>query len=100
MNRNILKQAQEMQNKLASAQEELASLTVEGSSGGGAVKIVMTGQQNVQSVKIAPEAVDPKEVELLEDMILAALNDAQQKSQEMAQKKLSSIAGMKIPGLM
>lgn len=100
MNRNILKQAQEMQNKLARAQEELASLTVEGSSGGGAVKIVMTGQQNVQSVKIAPEAVDPKEVELLEDMILAALNDAQQKSQEMAQKKLSSIAGMKIPGLM
>ncbi len=89
-----------MQNKLARAQEELASLTVEGSSGGGAVKIVMTGQQNVQSVKIAPEAVDPKEVELLEDMILAALNDAQQKSQEMAQKKLSSIAGMKIPGLM
>ena len=89
-----------MQNKLARAQEELANLTVEGSSGGGAVKIVMTGQQNVQSVKIAPEAVDPKEVELLEDTILAALNDAQQKSQDMAQKKLSSIAGMKIPGLM
>ena len=89
-----------MQNKLARAQEELANLTVEGSSGGGAVKIVMTGQQHVQSVKIAPEAVDPKEVELLEDMILAALNDAQQKSQDMAQKKLSSIAGMKIPGLM
>ena len=89
-----------MQNKLAKAQEELASLMVEGSAGGGAVKVVMTGQQNVQSVKIAPEAVDPKEVELLEDMIMAAVNDALQKSQEMAQKKLSSITGMKIPGLM
>lgn len=100
MNRNILRQAQELQNKLAKAQEELANLTVEGSAGGGVVKVVITGQQKVQSVKIAPEAVDPKEVELLEDMILAAFNDAQQKSQDMAQKKLSSIAGMKIPGLM
>jgi len=100
LNRNLLRQAQEMQNKLAKAQEELASLMVEGSAGGGAVKVVMTGQQNVQSVKIAPEAVDPKEVELLEDMIMAAVNDALQKSQEMAQKKLSSITGMKIPGLM
>lgn len=100
MNRNLLRQAQEMQNKLAKAQEELASLTVEGSAGGGAVKVVMTGQQNVQSVKVSPEAVNPQEIELLEDMIMAAINDAVKKSQEMAQKKLTSITGMKIPGLM
>lgn len=100
MNRNLLRQAQEMQNKLAKAQEELASLTVEGSAGGGAVKVVMTGQQNVQSVKVSPEAVNPQEIELLEDMIMAAINDAVKMSQEMAQKKLTSITGMKIPGLM
>lgn len=100
MNRNLLRQAQEMQNKLTRAQEGLASLMVEGSAGGGAIKVVMTGQQSVQSVKVSPEAVNPQEIELLEDMIMAAVNDAIQKSQEMAQKKLSSITGMKIPGLM
>ncbi len=100
MNRNLLRQAQELQNKLAKAQEELATLTVEGSAGGGAVKVVMTGQQKVQSVKVAPEAINPQEVELLEDMVMAAVNDALQKSQEMAQKKLSSVSGIKIPGIM
>lgn len=100
MNKNLLKQAQELQNKLARAQEELAGMTVEGSAGGGMVKVIMNGQQKVESVKIVPEAVDPKEVELLEDMVLAALNDAQDKSQDMAQKKLTNITGIKIPGLM
>lgn len=100
MNRNLLRQAQELQNKLAKAQEDLASLTVEGSAGGGAVKVVITGQQRVQSVKVSPEAVNPQEVELLEDMIMAAVNDAVQKSQDMAQKKLSAVSGIKIPGLM
>lgn len=100
MNRNLLRQAQELQNKLAKAQEELATLTVEGSAGGGAVKVVITGQQKVQSVKVSPEAVNPQEVELLEDMVMAAVNDAIQKSQDMAQKKLSTVSGIKIPGLM
>lgn len=100
MNRDLLRQAQQLQNKLAKAQEELASMIVEGSSGGGVVKVVMTGQQKVQSVKVAPEAVNPQEVELLEDMIMAAINDALQRSQEMAQKKLSAVSGIKIPGLM
>lgn len=100
MNRNLLRQAQELQNKLAKAQEELATLTVEGSAGGGAVKVVITGQQKVQSVKVSPEAVNPQETEILEDMIMAAVNDAIQKSQDMAQKKLSAVSGIKIPGLM
>ncbi len=100
MNRNLMRQAQELQNKLAKAQEELATITVEGSAGGGAVKVVITGQQKVESVKVSPEAVNPQEVELLEDMITAAVNDAIQKSQDMAQKKLSAVSGIKIPGLM
>src|SRR3989304_260918 len=99
MNRNLMRQAQELQNKLAKAQEELATITVEGSAGGGAVKVLITGQQKVESVKVSPEAVNPQEVELLEDMITAAVNDAIQKSQDMAQKKLSAVSGIKIPGL-
>lgn len=101
MNKQLLRQAQELQARLARAQEELANATVEGTAGGGMVKVVMTGQQAVQSVKIAPEAVDPQDISLLEDMIVAAINDAAKKVQEMAQKRLGAITGgMKIPGLM
>lgn len=99
MNRNMIKQAQQLQARLQKAQEELESAVVEGSAGGGAVKVVMTGKQQVESVEIAPEAAE--DVELLQDLVTAAVNDAANKVQEMAGKKLGSLTGgMKIPGLM
>lgn len=101
MNRNLIRQAQELQQRLAKAQEALEHETVEGTSGGGAVKVVVTGKQKVQSVKIAAEAVDPQDVAILEDLVLAAVNDAMDKAQELAAKRMSAITGgMKIPGLM
>ena len=100
MDKRMLKQAQQLQSKLFKAQEELGSATVEASSGGGAVTVVVTGQQEIKSIKISPEVVDPEDVELLEDMILAALNEAMEKAQELAAKRLGSLTGgLKIPGL-
>jgi len=100
MNKNMMRQAQELQNKLVKVQKELETLTVEASAGGGAVKVVMTGIQKLQSIKIAPEAVDPKEVGMLEEMVLAAINDALDKSRDEAARKMSSVTGgLKIPGL-
>lgn len=98
MNPNLIKQ---MQQKLLKAQEDLGNETVEVSAGGGAVKIVMTGHQKVQSVTVAPEVVDPNDVEMLQDLLLTAINDAVAKSQELATKRLSVVTGgLKIPGLM
>ena len=74
MNRFFMQQAQKLQAKLAKAQEELADITVEASSGGGAVTVAMNGQQKIQSVKISPEVVNPDEVELLEDLVLTAVS--------------------------
>ena len=97
----LLRQAQELQARLAKAQEELGNLTVEASAGGGAVKIVMDGQQRVHSVTISKEAIDPEDVGLLEDLVLTAVNEAIKKSQELAQSHLGKITGgLKIPGLM
>lgn len=98
MNRNMMRQAQRMQAQLQKIQEELESLTVEGSAGGGVVKVVMTGKQVVESVTIEPEAVE--DVELLQDLVAAAVNDASNKTQELAASKMSAITGgMNIPGL-
>jgi len=99
MNKAILRQAQQLQAKLAKAQEELEKTTVEASSGGGAVKVVVTGQQKVCSVKISPEAVDPKDVSMLEDLVLTAINEGLQKSKELAASKLGAITGVNVPGL-
>jgi DNA-binding YbaB/EbfC family protein len=100
MNKNMLRQAQELQAKLAKAQKEIENLVVEASAGGGAVKVTMTGNQRLKSVKISPEAVDPKDVEMLEEMVLAAINEALDKSRDEAGKHLSAITGgLKIPGL-
>ncbi len=94
-------QAQQLQARLAKAQADLANLKVEGSAGGGMVKVVMNGQQNVESVKIVKEAVNPEDVEMLEDLVLSAIHDAAEKSQEAAAKQLSAVTGgLKIPGLM
>ncbi|MCK4274264.1 MAG: YbaB/EbfC family nucleoid-associated protein [Dehalococcoidales bacterium] len=101
MNKFMMQQAQKLQAQLVKAQEELANLTVEASSGGGAVTVVMNGQQQIQSVKISPEVVDPEDVEMLEDMVLTAVKEAQAKAQELATKQLGGLTGgLKIPGLM
>ena len=91
-------QAQQIQAQLEKVQEELESLTVEGSSGGGVVKVVMSGKQLVESVTIDPDAME--DVELLQELIVAAVNDASAKTQEtMAQKMGSITGGLNIPGL-
>jgi len=100
MNRNLMRQAQELQAKLAKAQEELAEAIIEASSGGGAVTVTVNGQQQILSVKISPEAIDPDDVEMLEDLVLAAVNEALTKSQELAAKRMGKLTGgLNIPGL-
>ena len=99
MNKFML-QAQELQAKLTKAQQELGNLTLEASSGGGAVTVTIDGQQNIQSVKISPEVVNPDDVELLEDLVLTAVKEAIAKSQEAATKSFGGLTGgLKIPGL-
>ena len=98
MHRNMMRQAQKQLAQLQKIQEELETLTVEGTAGGGAVKVTMTGKQIVESVTIEPEAAE--EVELLQDMVLAAVNDASNKAQELAAQKMSVVTGgMNIPGV-
>ena len=100
MNKNMMQQAQKLQAQLLKAQEELASMTVEASSGGGAVTVTMNGQQQILAVKIAKEVVNPEDVEMLEDMVLSAVKEAQNKAQEAAAKKMGGLTGgLKIPGL-
>ena len=100
MNKSIIRQAQELQSRLAKAQEELSEMTVEASSGGGAVTVTMNGQQKIQSVKISPEVIAPDDTELLEDLVLTAVGEAITKSQELAAKHLGGLTGgLKIPGL-
>jgi DNA-binding YbaB/EbfC family protein len=100
VNRRMIQQAQELQARLAKAQKELAEATVEGTAGGGAVTVTVTGQQEVKSIKIAPEAINPDDVEMLEDLVLAAVKEAITKSQELAAERMSKVTGgLKIPGL-
>lgn len=101
MNKGILRQAQQMQAKLAKAQEELGKATVEASAGGGAVTVVVSGHQQLQSIKINPEVVDPEDVEMLEDLVLAAVNEGMDKARELAADSIGKITGgMNIPGLL
>ena len=96
-----MRQIQELQAKMMKAKEELGKATVEVTAGGGAIKIVINGHQQFQSVEIAPEVVNPQEVEFLQDLVLAACNEAVQKSQELAAQSMSKLTGgLKIPGLM
>ena len=95
-----LRLLQQMQERLAKAQEDLGKETVEGTAGGEAVKVVMSGHQKVQSVTIDPEVIDPEDVEMLQDLMVAAINEAVAKSHELASKRLGAITGgLKIPGL-
>lgn len=97
---DLMRQAQIMQNKLAQKQEELGTLTTEGSSGGGMVKVVVTGKQDVVSISIDPTVVDPADVGMLEDLVLTALNDAMRAARELAEREMKSVTGgMSLPGL-
>ncbi|MDD5082407.1 MAG: YbaB/EbfC family nucleoid-associated protein [Dehalococcoidales bacterium] len=100
MNLSMLKQAQELKARLDKAQKELSNITVEASAGRGAVKVVINGQQKVQSIKISPEVIDPNKPERLEKMVLEAVSEAINKSQKAAAKQLQGLTGgLKIPGL-
>ena len=101
MNQRILKQAQELQARMAKIQDELAKTMIEATAGGGAVKVTINGQQEIQAIKISPEVVNPQDVEMLEDLVLAAIKEAYTKSHELANQKMGSLtAGFNIPGLM
>jgi DNA-binding YbaB/EbfC family protein len=97
---NPMQQVKALQDKMAKMQEELAEKKVEASSGGGMVVAVMNGRQELLAVKIDPQVVDPNDVEMLEDLVVAAVNDALRKSQELAAGEMGKIAGgLNIPGL-
>jgi hypothetical protein len=97
----MMKQAQQLQAKMLRLQEELAEKTVETSSGGGMVKVVANGKQQLVSIQIEQEVVDPDDVEMLQDLILAAVNDALTKAQDMVSGEMSKLTGgLNIPGLM
>ena len=99
----LLKQAQQMQAEMAKAQEQLKSETVEASAGGGMVKVIMTGDMQLREITISPDAVDPDDVEMLQDMVGAAVNEALRSAQELAASRMGGIAGLGggggIPGL-
>ena len=96
----MMKQARKMQEQLAAAQENLKSQTVDASAGGGMVKVTATGDMRITGVTIDPEAVDPEDVEMLQDMVLAAVNDALEQAEQMASKQMSAVTGgLNIPGM-
>ena len=97
---NIMKQAKVMQEKIGKIQEEMANKTVEASAGGGMITAVINGRQEMVSIKIDPEVVTPDDIEMLEDLILAAVNEGIKRSQELMAEEMSKITGgMNIPGL-
>jgi nucleoid-associated protein EbfC len=97
---NMMKQAQNLQAKMLKMQEELADKTVEATAGGGMIKAVANGRQQILSIQIEKEVVDPDDVEMLQDLILAAVNDALAKSQEMVSGEMNKLTGgLKIPGM-
>ena len=96
----LLKQAQQMQGKMAEMQQRLAENTIESSAGGGMVKVTMNGRHEVISLKIDPEVVDPADVEMLEDLVIAAVNEARSRIDEMIKAEMSSLTGgISMPGL-
>lgn len=96
----MMKQVKKMQEQMMKAQEELGTKTVEGSAGGGVVTVSVNGHKQLLNVTIKPEAVDPEDVEMLQDLVLSAVNDALTKADELANKDMGKYTGgMKIPGL-
>ena len=98
---NLMKQAQQMQKRMLEIQEDLANKTVETTVGGGMITAVANGQQVLVSITISPDVVDPSDVEMLEDLIVAAVNEARNKAQELMGDEMSKLTGgIKIPGMM
>lgn len=96
----MMKKVQKMQQDMLKMQEELKNRTVEATAGGGAVTVVVTGRKTVEKVTIAPSAVDPEDVEMLEDLVTTAINEAMSKVDEMTEKEMGKITGgMKLPGM-
>jgi hypothetical protein len=105
MDKRQMKQMQQMaaqmQRQMEQVQEELGTATVEGTAGGGAIIVTMNGHRDIQDIKISAEVVDPEDVEMLQDLILAAVSDAARKAQEMAEERMGPLmGGMKMPGMM
>ena len=101
---DIMKQAQKLQKQMLEIQQEIGGKTVEGSSGGGMVKVTVNGRQEIIEVKIDPEVVDPEDIELLEDLVLAAVNNAMEKAKSMMEEEMSkllpgNLGNLNIPGL-
>jgi hypothetical protein len=95
----MMKQVQKMQRDMARVQEELGLLEIEATAGGGMVRVVFNGHGEILDLNIAPEVVDPSDVEMLQDMVLAALKEGQQKAQTVAQEKMSAVTGgLNLPG--
>jgi len=98
----MMKQARKLQEQINQLQEELGSKTVEASTGGGMVKVVATGKRELQSIEISPDVVDPDDIEMLQDLTLAAVNEALRKAEELASSEMGKIAGgmnLNLPGL-
>lgn len=97
---NLMKQAQKMQQDMAKIQEELEEKTVEASAGGGTVTVIATGKKAIKEINIKPEVVDPDDVEMLQDLVLAAINEALRKADEMADSEMNKLTGgMGMPGM-
>ena len=97
---NLQRMAQQMQQEMLRVQSELESVQVDGSAGGGVVKAVVTGKQELVSVTIDPDVVDPSDVEMLQDLIVAAVNDALRSSRQVAEEKMAAVTGgLRMPGM-
>lgn len=97
---NLMKQAQQIQAKMAKLQEELENRTLEASSGGGMVTVVVNGRQEVLSIKIDPEVIDPDDVEMLQDLVLAAVNDGLARAKEMVNQEMGKLTkGLNLPNI-
>jgi DNA-binding YbaB/EbfC family protein len=100
---NLMKQAQQFQNRMAKLQQELGQKTIEATSGGGMVTVVVNGQQEIVSIKIDPEVVDPEDIEMLQDLVLAAVNDGLSRAKKMVNDEMAKLTGglnlPNIPGM-
>lgn len=97
---NMIKQAQKMQDDMAKVQQELEAQSYEVTSGGGAVKVTITGKREITALELKPEIVDPDDIEMLQDLIVAAVNEAVRKVEDISEKEMSKItAGINMPGV-
>ena len=100
INKNMMKQAQELQKQMMKMQEEIEATKIEHSSGGGVVKVVVTGKMVLESLEVDPDAIDSDDVEMLQDLIISAVNGGLEKAQKLASSKMGAITGgLNIPGL-